>query len=472
MGCAGSKNADAVLEGTAAADSLRPAASADDVQLKAKSKSSLRKKSKSSNREAETVSAEPEPEPEPPEPPKPCAEFRPYMSSMMATDKLCTELPEGWLKAEVDGRTYYFNCETGASSWEAPEGAGKGEGGDAVCSGCGCLRTHHAVCQEWNPREDKPTECQCGFTKSMHTACSNYRVNVAAENFGDCKCGFPKDQHEVAAFQGGSKAAKKKGADELRATFQQKGYCPCTVYRVNLASANFGECMCGEPKAAHSPEALAGNADAGKAQGGKKQDSEELRKQFAQKDKVSCKRYEPDLSAADFGVCVCGAKRADHTAEALQAGTGTDHTAAAKRADADVRAGFVQKQFVQCERYVVNMDPSVPFGQCICGAAKAEHTQDALTADTGGGMGKKRNSAEVRADMEKHAAEVGVSVEASGQKTDVAFGVGNTVTTAAEEEAKMAAAMKARAGGGEQLGALKALNDAMGDAVPGAPAAA
>ena len=54
----------------------------------------------------------------------------------------------------------------------------------------------------------------------------------------------------------------------------------------------------------------------------------------------------------------------------------------------------------------------------------------------------------------------------------VAFGVGNTVTTAAEEEAKMAAAMKARAGGGEQLGALKALNDAMGDAVPGAPAAA
>ena len=406
MGCAGSKNADAVLEGTAAADSLRPAASADDVQLKAKSKSSLRKKSKSSNREAETVSAEPEPEPEPPEPPKPCAEFRPYMSSMMATDKLCTELPEGWLKAEVDGRTYYFNCETGASSWEAPEGAGKGEGGDAVCSGCACLRTHHAVCQEWNPREDKPTECQCGFTKSMHTACSNYRVNVAAENFGDCKCGFPKDQHEVAAFQGGSKAAKKKGADEvggpgsqhapactstaseqragaivaagprswhpwccashlrarpprsnlvsatprpvsatprpgalvgqLRATFQQKGYCPCTVYRVNLASANFGECMCGEPKAAHSPEALAGNADAGKAQGGKKQDSEELRKQFAQKDKVaaarrpspssavatalltvasladatlpppppsqvSCKRYEPDLSAADFG---------------------------------------------------------------------------------------------------------------------------------------------------------------------------
>ena len=70
MGCAVSKNADAVLEGTAAADSLRPAASADDVQLKAKSKSSLRKKSKSSNREAETVSAEPEPEPEPPEPPK------------------------------------------------------------------------------------------------------------------------------------------------------------------------------------------------------------------------------------------------------------------------------------------------------------------------------------------------------------------------------------------------------------------
>ena len=71
-----------------------------------------------------------------------------------------------------------------------------------------------------------------------------------------------------------------------------------------------------------------------------------------------------------------------------------------------------------------------------------------------------------------HPLQVGVSVEASGQKTDVAFGVGNTVTTAAEEEAKMAAAMKARAGGGEQLGALKALNDAMGDAVPCAPAAA
>ena len=39
--------------------------------------------------------------------------------------------------------------------------------------------------------------------------CDNYRVDMAAANFGDCKCGFPKKDHAPSAFasRGGAKPA-------------------------------------------------------------------------------------------------------------------------------------------------------------------------------------------------------------------------------------------------------------------------
>lgn len=140
----------------------------------------------------------------------------------------------------------------------------------------------------------------------MKHACGHYRLNTQADTFGECMCGWPKGAHSAEAFS--KKAAKpevkKVGSVELREKMTRKGlpvigdgpkagldllgsaascapplaphvrltplllfslpagaeYCRCERYAVNLASANFGECQCGEPKARHSPEALASEA--------------------------------------------------------------------------------------------------------------------------------------------------------------------------------------------------------------------
>lgn len=398
MGCAGSKKEDAFLEGpdvrqTEVGEPTTPT-SHKDIK-------------------AEVRAPEPEPEPDPPAAPKACVTFR------QGDADTCPELPAGWLKSQGDckgeSRRYYYCCGQGQSSWVQPDGAGKGEG-DTICSMCSVLKSDHAVCGEWKPQADGL--CDCGFPKDVHTPCDQYRVDIAAENFGDCKCGFGKDLHAATAFSGGFKVpTEKRNSADVRAGFVQKEYAQCEKYRVNLNSANFGECMCGAPKAEHSPEALAGNAASGKKKAGefKKRDSADVRAGWVQKEKVECLRFEPDLTAGAFGVCVCGAKRSDHTDAALSAGTGKQ---AAHHEMRDYVVCGVQKEFASCERYVVSMDPSVPFGQCACGAAKIDHSPEALAAiDSKHTTRTKRDSADVRAEMAAHAAECDeVDIEASGQK--------------------------------------------------------
>ena len=62
----------------------------------------------------------------------------------------------------------------------------------------------------------------------------------------------------------------------------------------------------------------------------------------------------------------------------------------------------------------------------------------------------------------------GTAVETTGAKTDVAFGIGNTVKTAADEEAAVKAAITNRAGNADKANALKAVNDAMNNAAASA----
>jgi len=398
---------------------------------------------------------EPEPEPEPPAALIPCGAY-----TLDGAAAACLDCPSGWLSRKADGRTYYFCSATGTSQWERPQGAARTHA-DPSCT-CGCLKSDHVVCGDCEPVGDSGI-CKCGFPKIDHSPCSHYRINMSAANFGDCKCGFGKDEHQASAFAGGAKKdLQKQTSAGLRAGMLQKHYADCAKYRVNLESCNFGECMCGKPKAEHSPEALAKNAIAGQQAGTTNRDAGELRGKMVQRQKVECARYSPNLTSGEFGTCTCGAKRAEHTDAALAADTGAK--AAIKQDADDVRAGFVQRVVVDCIRFELNMDPSAGFGMCTCGAKRADHTDAALAADNGPHALTKKTSAEVREAMAAKQDQIGTTVETQGAKAGRQYGIGNSIHTAAEEEAKIQAAINARAGGAEKAAALNEFNEMMKDA--------
>merc|ERR1719171_1226923 len=93
----------------------------------------------------------------------------------------------------------------------------------------------------------------------------------------------------------------------------------------------------------------------------------------------------------------------------------------------------------------------------------------AQTPQKPGGGVKGRTSAEL---MEKLAQQgdkaAATTVETMGAKNPQQFGIGNTVKTAAEEEAAAQAAINASAGGAAKAAALKAHGDAMAAAAPAA----
>lgn len=220
----------------------------------------------------------------------------------------------------------------------------------------------------------------------LRGACSEYRVNMQAEKFGECVCGWPKAAHSaesLAAKKETSKRHKRVGSGELRGKMVQKGFCACERYVVDMESANFGQCgNCGAPKADHSPEALSAAGEVSKAA---HIDSDEVRARFVHKETVQCERFEADLNADGFGVCVCGAARAEHSEAALAAAAAK--ATSGKRAESpDVRKGFTKtaawedRETVQCDAFVLDMAPGAPFGMCVCGAPKAKHSDKALAA--------------------------------------------------------------------------------------------
>ena len=173
--------------------------------------------------------------------------------------------------------------------------------------------------------------------------------------------------------------ARARGAKGRAAAVAERAKYPCKQYRVNVAAENFGDCLCGFPKAEHKASAFEKNtAEPARASAS---NSADAREKMMQKEKVACKKYVVNMESANFGECICGAKRDDHTAEALAAGTkgGPKH---GERDSAEVRAGFVQKEFVECKKYVVNME-SANFGECICGAKGRPQPGGARGGDQG-----------------------------------------------------------------------------------------
>jgi hypothetical protein len=239
----------------------------------------------------------------------------------------------------------------------------------------------------------------------MKHACDNYRVNMQAEEFGQCMCGWAKAAHtpEALAKKGKKEAMRKVGSQELRDKFVKKEKCSCERYEVNMQSANFGECVCGEAKSEHTAEALAAGEQAKAA----RVDSAEMRSKFVQKETAACKKYEVLMgdNSVSFGTCVCGRPRAEHSEAALAAAAGGGK-GTTRMDSGEVRAKFVQKEYAECEEYEVLVgDNSVAFGTCVCGRPRSEHSPDALQAGANkAGKSGKRESAEVRKGFAKTAA--------------------------------------------------------------------
>ena len=150
----------------------------------------------------------------------------------------------------------------------------------------------------------------------------------------------PDPSGEVTAAHNGrprTRSSQRETEDELRARLTYKEKASCTMYRVNLLSPNFGECMCGLPRASHSDEALKESAQQkGGAGRTTRRDENELRRKFVQREVVDCTRYEVDMSpGVQYGVCKCGKPRAEHSDRALQ---GSKPELKAKRSEEDVIA--------------------------------------------------------------------------------------------------------------------------------------
>ena len=171
-------------------------------------------------------------------------------------------------------------------------------------------------------------------------ACDHYCIDMQAKEFGTCICGWPKLAHTNDALSkkvAEPRSSKKVDAEELRQRMTQKGYCACERYQINLQSASFGECICGEPKANHSPAALS----AGEAAKAQVVDSEEVRARMVSNQKVAeCRKYEVLMGdKVAFGTCVCGRPRGEHSEAALAAGV--ERRSRSQRLESHVESGAV-----------------------------------------------------------------------------------------------------------------------------------
>jgi len=221
--------------------------------------------------------------------------------------------------------------------------------------------------------------------------CNRYRVNVAADNFGDCLCGWAKGEHSTGAFLSEIKKGKRVDSFELRSKMEKKEKQACDEYRIDMQAVNFGDCICGRPKIEHKELALTPMKASPRAM---PVDEKELHAKFTHVTKTDCLRYQVNMNAANFGECVCGRPKAEHTDAALK---GLVEDASSKVDEAELRRKMTAKAKTDCTEFRLDMNPSAPFGQCICGRPKKEHSDAAL---------KKAEPSQPKAGFRKQDAEV------------------------------------------------------------------
>jgi len=219
------------------------------------------------------------------------------------------------------------------------------------------------------------SELRGKMAKKEYNACNEYHINMQAENFGDCICGRPKAEHADSAIKGDKPVTPTiVDSEQVRARFaHNNNIASCKEYRVNMQAANFGECVCGRPKAEHTAEALKGAETERQAV-----DEEELRKKMTAREKTTCKEFVLDMDPnAPFGQCTCGRPKKEHLETSIKSQDG--HTPMKKQTSEELRETMVRKETVDCTHYRLDMDPNAPFGQCACGHPKGRHSVEALS---------------------------------------------------------------------------------------------
>ena len=171
-----------------------------------------------------------------------------------------------------------------------------------------------------------------------------------------------KDDHTAEALAAGTKGGPKHGErDSAGVRASPKEFVECKKYVVNMESANFGECICGakrdpQPRGARGGDPKHGQRNSADARG------------LLQKEYCACKKYVVNMESANFGECVCSEPRDHHNPEAL----GNATKGGPKPAQLGGRArGLLQKETVSCTNFVLDMSPDALFGQCAT-AASAE----------------------------------------------------------------------------------------------------
>ena len=179
--------------------------------------------------------------------------------------------------------------------------------------------------------------------------CPRYRVNTAADTFGACRCGWPKNEHTPEAMHYAAAKTELKRVDS-------------SVLRSKMTFSYNPE----HKEVSKSRKVI--------------RDAAEVRAGFVQRGKIECARFVVDVEASEFGMCICGGHRADHTEEALKPqgslGTKTDSDR-----DEALRLRMTGRERVDCSLYEVDVSPDVPFGTCrACGFRRAQHSPEALIA--------------------------------------------------------------------------------------------
>jgi len=135
--------------------------------------------------------------------------------------------------------------------------------------------------------------------------CSNYCLDTVAPRFGQCVCGYPKQAHAV---KDENKAAVALKALSAKASSSMSGMQskPCSDFKADTKSEEFGMCICGHLKHAHVVKEV-NAAAAARA----RLDTKAVT--AAQVNACEpCSDFRADIRSVSFGMCLCGHSQSAH----------------------------------------------------------------------------------------------------------------------------------------------------------------
>eukprot|EP00747_Dinoflagellata_sp_TGD_P207245 gnl/TRDRNA2_/TRDRNA2_80832_c0_seq1.p1 gnl/TRDRNA2_/TRDRNA2_80832_c0~~gnl/TRDRNA2_/TRDRNA2_80832_c0_seq1.p1 ORF type:complete len:391 (+),score=94.30 gnl/TRDRNA2_/TRDRNA2_80832_c0_seq1:50-1174(+) len=137
--------------------------------------------------------------------------------------------------------------------------------------------------------------------------CSQYRLNAAAAQFGQCMCGHPKQAHIVNSENRAAavlEAFKSRSHTQDCAVPDGAQSEPCSKYTIDITAKVFGLCRCGHPKEVH----IAKDMNPAEAALTKLRSKGEAVPSPAGNVAASepCSDFKVDTKSVQFGMCICG----------------------------------------------------------------------------------------------------------------------------------------------------------------------